>query len=267
MAKKKQALDAKRANIFLMDPEDLYLETDPGKAYYDTRVHNGFEEHVVKGMLRHGVKQTISVVKQGDLVIVVDGRQRVINALEAKRRQLEEGVPENQTIRLRVQVERGSEEKLREVQMLANFHRRAEDPISAAHKIQAYLDGGRTEEDAAEFLGVVVKTIKNRLKLLDLCPEVQAAISSGKVKASKALAWTNLSYEEQREKLEAALNPKPRTTPKIRKPTKKKVKAVLESNGNVPEPVKAAIRWLRGEIDDEEACGKIKGFKKALEVS
>jgi len=265
MARKKQALDAKRGNIFLVDPDDLYMETDPSKAYYDSRVHHTYEEHVVRGMLKHGVKETTLATKLGDRVILLDGRQRVINAREAKRRQLKDGMDPRDTIRVRVQIERGNEAVLEEVGMIGNLHRRRMNPVTEAEYIAKYLGQGHTEEQAAEFCGFTVKTVQNRLRLLELCPEVRQAITEEQVPASTAMKWSNLPVEEQWKRLDAILNPKPKAKkPRIRRPGKKKVSAVLESNGSVPEPVRAAIRWIQGEITDEEACEKIKGLGKVL---
>jgi len=258
MKKKKQSLDAKRANIFMVDPDALYMEREPGKKHYDTRVNNGFNERIVVGMLEFGVKQTVSVEKCGDKIVVIDGRQRVINAREAKRRQVESGAP---SLLVPCKVERGDEAKLFKIGIITNEHRIPEDVVSQAHKIQAYMDKGYSEDDAAELWGMTPQTVRNRLKVLELSPAVQAAIVSKEIKVTKALKLRGLSHADQDKKLNA---PAPAARPRTRRPKKKHVEAVLAGNGHVNDTVKAAILWVRGEIDNDAACKRIKGLQKVL---
>lgn len=251
---KKQALEARRGNIFFirrgniffMDPDDLHLETDPAKKHYDANALLPFEEHVVAKMLEHGVKLTVLVEKLGDLVVVVDGNKRVTNAREAKRRQLAAGVPEGKTIMVPVRVERGSDVKLFEAKVIANEHRRPDSPITQAHKMQHYLDMGHSPEEAAGLFGVGPKTLERRLQLLELAPEVQAAVAAGTLTEGAARRLRGLPFDRQVARMNAPKEPRPK------RPGKKKVQAALESL-YVPEEFKRAVRWLRGELSDEEA--------------
>lgn len=253
--KPKQSLPFKRRNSYLAYPEDLYLETREGQPHYNPRVHRAFTEKTVQGILDHGVLEDVLVERCGDKAVVVDGRGRVINALEANRRLLAEGLPK---VMVPVSPKRGGSDALLEIAVICNDHREQDDPVTEAYQIQRYMDMGRNEDDCAQLWGVTKKTIQNRLKLLALCPEARKAVAEGSLKVSRAVRLSSLSYEEQREAMTA--KPKPRA----KRPPKKKVQRLLNSNGHVPAAVRAAIQWINGEISDDQAAAKIKGFKRAL---
>lgn len=260
-AKKKSrtTFDEKRGpDTYRMDPENVYLETTPGKKHYDRRVHFPPEEKIVLGIMRRGVKEHVLVEKCEGLAVVVDGRQRVTNAREANRRLREKGLP---TKLIPVSTEKGDPLELFEIAVIVNEHRRPEDPISQAQKMQQYIDMGKDQADASELWGVTKRTIQNRLHLLELAPEVQQAVLDDKVPAHKAIVWRDLSFADQIKQL----NKKPAKKAVKKRPSTKKVQAVLASNGKLPAPVKAAILWVQGDLTDEDACRKIKGLKKALD--
>ena len=83
-----------------------YLETLNEKA---AAFEAQFEEDVVQGMMEYGVQEAIKVVKNGETLEVVDGRQRTINAREANRRLKERGLP---TITVKVFIVRGEDHRL-----------------------------------------------------------------------------------------------------------------------------------------------------------
>ncbi len=263
MSSSKKALPYKRRSGFLAYPEDLHLEKREGHRHYDPRVHYPPVERDVKWMMKqgHGVHIPVLVEKQGDLVVVADGRQRVINATEANVRLVAEGRPR---IMIPLVPKRGDAKTMFEIRVITNQHRQEDNPVVEAFTMQQYLDMGRTEEDCAELWGCTTRTVRNRLYLLELCPEVQQAVIKGDVAVKAAIALRDLSFKDQR----AALKRKP-APKKQRRPSAKKVKTVLASNGRtkLPDSVRAAIQWAAGEITDEQAAKKIKGFKLALEAT
>lgn len=264
--KAKQALPFKRRSSYLAYPEDLYLEKREGHKHYDPRVHYAPVERDVVWIMKpgHGVHKAVLVEKMGDKIAVVDGRQRVINALEANRRLQAEGVPR---IMIPVAPKRGDAKSMFQIRVITNKHRRNDDPVVEAHTMQQYINMGHNEEDCAELWGCTRRTVLNRLHLLELCPEVQQAISAGKTTVGRALKLRDLSYEEQKKALERKPPPA-----KPRRPSLKKALGVVNFSGNgalssqpLLPPIRAAILWATGQISDEEAARKIKGFKKALE--
>lgn len=255
--KRKQALPFQRGNMFLADPEDIYLETRPGHKHYDSRSLLPPDEREVKYMTKHGVVLPIVVEKCGDLAVAVDGRRRVVNAREANRQLKEAG---GTLIRVKVIVKQGDALNLFETMIVTNEHRREVDAVGQALLMQEYLERGKTEEEAAELWGVTTKTIQNRIKLLSLCEEARQALAAGTLTLTRALRLANLSHDEQRQ----ALKKKPKKD-KIRRPSKVKVERVLAPE-RLPDQVRAAIRWATGQITDEEAAEEIEGFEEVLNV-
>ena len=258
---KKQALPFKRRASYLAYPEDLYLEKKAGQKHYDPRVHHTFVERDVVWMLKpgHGVHKAVLVEKEGDRVTVVDGRQRVINLLEANRRLVAMGHPRKM---LPVSPKRGDATSLFQIRVICNKHRQEDDPVTEAFLMSQYLNMGHNEQDCAELWGYTDRTVRNRIYLLELCPEVQQAVIAGDLQVTAAIRLRNLSRTEQIEALHRKPEPK-----KSRRPSPRKFKALLASNGTLPPPVRAAIQWANGEITDEQAAKQIKGFGRALEVS
>jgi len=250
----KKALPFKRANAFMAYPEDLHLEKVQGQKHYDPRVHHKFVERDVKWIMRRGVLEAVKVDKCGSKVVVIDGRQRVINALEANRRLVKDGEP---PLLIPVVLKRGDPATLFEFSVIANEHRQADNHVTQAFKFQQYMNLGRNEEDCAELWGVDKQTVKRRIKLLELCPEVQQAVAEGRVTSMRAIGWCNLSYEDQRAQLEekkpAAAGP--------RRPSPKRIEKVLTASAKLSPAVRAAIEWAAGHLSDQEAAEQIKGFE------
>jgi len=264
----KKALNLKRANMFKALPEELHLETEPGKCHYDTRVHNKPNERDVKWIMRYGVQKAVLVEKRGDLMVVIDGRQRVINCREANKRLLAKG---GQAIEIPVVPKRGDVADLFRISIITNEHRVQDGPVAQAMKMSHYLNMGQTEEECADLWGVSVQTVKNRMVLLELSPKVQAAIVSGDMKVMTAMALRDLPFEAQEMALakpEAATGEKPAKVKKIRKPTKKKLARVMATKTDkaFSRDVYTVIDWLTGQITEEQATARIKGLKAILEA-
>jgi ParB family chromosome partitioning protein len=196
----KQALDGTRLNAFGVLPENLTivgLDTQDGKEHmlYDGRVNLPLDEGLVKNIMVFGVLQAILVRKNGPLIEVVDGRQRVRATREANRRLVEQGAEPHAVPCF---VKRG--EDLMGV-MISTFVRIDDGPLAKAQKCQRYMDTGKGEADAAIVYGVSTQTVRGWLGLLDLAPEVQRAVQHGKVAATAALELRDLVHKDQIEKL------------------------------------------------------------------
>lgn len=87
----KTAVEAPRTNAWLFDPEQLKLVTDESHHLYDPRIHLPIDEAMVKNIMVNGVIEPVIIAKEGQDVIVVDGRQRTKNAIEANKRLTAEG--------------------------------------------------------------------------------------------------------------------------------------------------------------------------------
>ncbi len=65
--------------------------------------------------------------------------------------------------------------------------RKQPNPLEEAHAIKYAVNNGQSEEEVALEQGLSITTIKNRLALLGLPPEVQKKIAAGTLTATKAL--------------------------------------------------------------------------------
>lgn len=266
---KKQALPFKRRSSYQAPPEALHLETDPNQRHYDPRVHYPPVERDVTWMTDHGVQIPVVVEKdvERDLIVVVDGRQRVINLREANRRLAADG---KDTHLIPVVVKKGSPTFLFEVEVVTNEHRQGDNPVVQAFKMKQYLSMERkdakegelnTVDDAAALWGVTDRTVRNRLYLLDLCEEVQQAVIEGSITVSRAISLRGLPKAEQKK----ALKKKPAPKAKAKRPSAKKVERVLGVNGKLPKTARVAIEWATGLISDDEAAEALPALGRILQ--
>ncbi len=260
----KTALDAKRLNAFSMNPADLTLVTDPRDPLYDERVNLPVDEALVRNILLLGVKVAVLVAKSGDLVKVVDGRQRVKAAVEANRRLAAQGYD---PIFVKVIIERGDDADLAGVMIATNELRQQDSVMVKAQKAQRLLNMGRDEETIAKIFGVTEGTIGNWLKLLELEPVVQKAVSAGKVTMTAALGVHGKPADVQRSviskptaaptsKTESGstkpVSAKPRR-PQLTKEARQGMARVLEC---MPDILKVAAET--GSSQEAEATKKLK---------
>lgn len=210
----KQAIDAKRGTIFLVEPENLTIITDPKHPLYDPRVELPVSDDMVNSILSKGVIEPVIARKNGDTIEVTDGRQRTRCAIEANKRLRAEGAP---TIQVPVILRRESDAEAFETSVVLNEIRRNDDVLTKAAKAGRLSSFGQSDAQIAVAFGVTVVTVRNWLKLLDLAPVVQKAVKSGQLGAIEAVkALGGLTREAQKERLPAILE----TAPKRRKTDK-----------------------------------------------
>ena len=195
----KTAIDAPRTNAWNVAPEDLTLITCKSHPQYDPRVEWPVDENLVKSIMAFGVKIAILIEKDGDALIVVDGRQRVKAALEANKRLEAEG---KEKLRIKAFVERGSEADIFGVSIIANENRQDDTPLTRANKAQRLLNMGKTENEVAVAFGVSNQTVKNWLKLQGLSLSERHAVECGVITATAASELSELPKEKQKTKLD-----------------------------------------------------------------
>ena len=76
----KSAIDAPRVNAFSLDPDEVVLVTDPKHVLFDKRALLPPDEQLVKSIMAKGVLTPIHVFRDGDKVLVINGRRRVTAA-------------------------------------------------------------------------------------------------------------------------------------------------------------------------------------------
>ncbi len=185
--------------LLMFDPNDLVIvgvDTKDGEEHprWDVRVRLPFDESLCRNIMTHGVLQPVIVHKVGTAYEVVDGRQRVLHAREAARRQDAAGdVP----VKVPAVVRRGEDAQLFGVSRSANAHRRGDTPMTNARNAQRMLDLGATEGEVSIAFGVTLPTLADWLSLLDLAGPVRTAVDRGEVSASAAAVLATLPAAEQ----------------------------------------------------------------------
>lgn len=213
----KTALNASRINAFSMKPEEVTiigLDT-PHKSIdehplYDKRIHIPLKEEAVKNVMAIGVRKAVLVTKEGELVPVVDGRQRVRQAREANRRFAEMGLP---PIMIPVMLSRGKTlaDQLT-VSISTNSHRAEEDVLCKADKAWGMHFNGRSFEDIATAFGCSESTAKNLVALGGADSAVIAALREKKISIAKAYSIARKPDREVQVDTLAELLNKPKPT-------------------------------------------------------
>jgi ParB family chromosome partitioning protein len=282
----KSALDAKRLNAFLMDPDELTvvgLDTDDGPEHplYDERVHLPLDQGLVDNITSLGVLETVLVRKNGDRVEVVDGRRRVLHAREANKQNKFKG---DDRISVPLTIRRETEQSgFLGVIISANRHRHDDNPLLSAKKAGRLINMGKTEDDAARYFGVSRVAIGQWLKLLDLAPKVQRAIEQGKIAASAAATLVDMTHAEQEAKLEeliaagatsvqeakrqqqARRGGKKNGESRGKRPSVKLLRQIGETEafvGDLSSDARALLMWILG--GGETQAKRVKGLWKLL---
>jgi ParB family chromosome partitioning protein len=195
----KKSLEAKRGNIFYLEPENLTLVTDKSSPLYDERVELPVSDALVQNMRKHGWFGVLPVRKNGTFVEVEDGRQRVKAAIEANKLRRKDGLEE---FLIAVQSRRDDESEAAGLMIAANEFRVNDSILVKARKANRYMKLGHSEADTGIQFGVSVTAIKQWIRLLDAAPAVQKAIDAGQVNAVDARKLAELSQDEQLKALE-----------------------------------------------------------------
>ncbi len=258
---KRQALpDAKRGNLFLVDPLAVEVVTDPEHYLYDARAEEPLSEEFLAS-LEDGVEVPVFVTKDGLRTMLVAGRGRTIGLRIVNERREKAGL---ERLLLPTIVKKGSPIELKALMILENEARREDSPLNKARKTQQYLamllakdedEGtpivpGLTEAKrrTAKVFNVTVKTVEARLKLLELRPEVQQAVEEKKIGFWAATELHGLEPEKQ---VEALTTLAQETTETGKKPSIERAKQAAEKDGaKGRERLKAALEALKDAAID-----------------
>lgn len=275
---------AKRLNAFAMDPDALTivgLDTEDGPEHplYDERIKLPLDEGLVRNIRKFGVLEAVLVRKNGHLVEVMAGRQRVRAAREANRRNNEEGM---QPIAVPVFVKRPrADGDALGVMISENENRQDDDPLTRAKKASRMMDFGASEHEVAVSFGISKQAVKNLLALLDLSDKVKTAVEHKKVSFSAAIELRDLPRTKQDEKLkemiaagatgvsEAKRQRRARANGKSAAPrgravdikTLRKVAGDEAFTSELTPDARAILQWILG---DEDAAKRVKGLTALL---
>jgi len=261
----KQLFDAKRSNIFFFDPDDLIvigLDTTDGPEHplYDARAKLPVDDKLVLNIMALGkILEPVGVRKNGEIVEVIYGRQRVKACREANKRLKASGC---EPIFVPAIGERVDNSRAFGMMISENELRRGDAPLTKAQKLQKYIDLGHTEKDASEIFGITLQTAKNWLSLLDLDRSVQKMVESGKITATAAAGLVSLSREKQKEEAEKLISDGKATITEV----KHAVKKVKEGGDVLKAPSKKELKRLLAadEVKQVLDAGFIAGVRFCL---
>lgn len=189
-------------NLLSFAPEKLKIVTDKAHPLYDERHALPVDDATVRNMMAFGVLEPIIVTLDTETgeVLVVDGRQRVKNALEANKRLHAEGRP---TLLVPATTRKGDNAAtLFGVMVATNELRQADPPLVRAAKMQRLKNLGQDDDAVALAFGVNKLTVQNTLSILDCSKPVQRAVEQGFIAMADARYLSRLTPAQQSAKVE-----------------------------------------------------------------
>jgi ParB family chromosome partitioning protein len=262
----KTAIDAKRGNVFMLEPERLTLVTDKNHPLYDPRVEDEPSENMILNIAMHGVLEPILVRKNGEAIEVIVGRGRTKAALEVNRRLRAEGKP---TIFIPAMVKGGSDADLFGMVISENEIRRDDSMVNKGEKARKLLNMGHTVQQIAVTFGVTRQAVDSWLTVQQLPQQIKDAVESGELSATAALqlASAGHSREEQVERFEDLKR-------QGAKPTVKTVRSAASAKDNKPAPKMRSQKEVEAHrhvgrpttsnMGDDYAIGFAEGYLAAL---
>jgi ParB family chromosome partitioning protein len=184
---------ASRVDGWTAPPEAFTLVTDESHPLYDPRIALPLDAALVESIYTYGVLKQIRVVRDGDKLLVQDGRQRVRHALEANRRRRAERL---ELIEVPYRCFRSREADMSSEAVAANMHMRT-PPMMLAEQALRLERAGRSRAQIAVAMGCTATMVENYLRLFDCAPAVQRAVEAGQVPASVARKLAAMPRTEQ----------------------------------------------------------------------
>lgn len=271
----KKALEAPRANMFLMEPEKLTLVTDEQHPLYDERIHMALPESLVKSVMAKNVIEPIVVRKEGSEIVVIDERQRTRAAIEANKRLVASG---HDPLRVPVIIRRSNDAVAAVDMVELNEIRFNDDVLTKARKAQRLSERGRTTAEIADAFGVNEATVNNWFTLLACSGKVRAAVEDGRLRLTDAVReFSNIPQHEQNEKLDAYIAANPtRAAKKAARESGENTRGIKITSGArmrllakheslLTEKDRILVAWIRGKASNGDLVEAFPRLAKALE--
>lgn len=214
-AKKKgrSQADGTRRSYFVFDPAEVIiigLDTKDGPEHPlfdgESNAHAAEKDAAnIANVRTFGVLEPILFERDGNRILVVDGRTRVRWARAAAKLQKSAG---EEVLVVPGLPKRGDGAMLYGISRAANTHRPDDTPLQNARNAQRLMDMGRSEPEVAVAFGVTPQTMKQWLALLQLDPKVQRAVERG-MAVGAAAPLAKLPKAEQVAKLAELGSAKP----------------------------------------------------------
>ena len=146
-------------------------------------------ERLAESIRRHGVLQPVVVRQAGDGFELVVGERRWRAAQMAG------------LVRLPAVVADVAPRERLELALVENVQRHDLNPIELAQAFRALADGGATQAEIGERVGLERSSVANHLRLLELGGDVQADVEAGALSLGHAKALLSLGSPERRRAL------------------------------------------------------------------
>lgn len=201
-----------RGTLWYFDPTELTIvghDTDEQEHELCHHASNVFPaeqyEEYINYMRLHGVVKPIVFRRDGDRILVVDGRTttrvaRVVAPLWEQDRKAEGLKGDACKLMIPAVVRRGTADELFCASRAANRRRPEDSPVEQAKDVARLVNGGATEEQAAVRLGLAPARAKQLLAILRLHPKVQRQVGAG-ISLDAAAKLAKLPELEQVKKL------------------------------------------------------------------
>jgi len=162
------------------------------------RADEKLEDSWLEDLRANGVRQPVDAFRDGDTVVLLEGRRRVRAARVIWDEQHKAGIPEDKRISVRVNVRRGSPVELFGFNV-GSENRKSRSPMQRAALMLQAQKFGSDDKQIATMFSVSTQTVKNMLSLYDLAPDVQRAVDKGELPIREAIKLADVPREEQKE--------------------------------------------------------------------
>lgn len=200
--------------LFLASPEDLII-----KGYDDADNHHPLSDResnrtavpdsLVSNIEAIGQLDPVTVVRDGDQIVVADGRMRVRAIRFVNGKRSVSGMPE---LPVRCQVVRGSDTHKTRVMAVSNVLRREMGPAQLSQYAAQLFHAGLETGEIAQSMGRSPNSIRLYLRFDELTDPTKEAVKDGLLTFTEALELCGLSSEQQLRHIESvkcADEPKP----------------------------------------------------------
>lgn len=189
-AKRTQLDAAKGPATWLVLPEEICVAgvdypADPADPFFDERSLLALDPGLIDDIDINGVRQPVTVVKDGDVAKAKDGRRRVLHARAANKRRVERGEP---ALRIMAFLDSGDAQQIFLGARRANAYRVDDGILQKARNAQRAIQNfGATIESVAGAENTTPRNVKDWLAILELGVDARQAIETGQISPSGAL--------------------------------------------------------------------------------
>lgn len=253
MGNSKTAIEAPRSSYFHVDPDTLFVATDPKHPLYHIRVTWPLKEATIKSIMAKGVMEPVIARKNGKVLEVTDGRRRVLHAREANKRLKAMG---SAPLRVPTIIKNETDAEAYKTGVILNGHREEETVTTRAEHADRLRGYGYSDDEIADDLGVTKKSVTNWKRLKELSEPVRRSIDEGDISAFVAVEHlADLPRGEQEEAMKKLIASGPR---------KLHARGEKGSGGGGAPQKESAISRLRLLYRDETAMGSLSNREELL---